>query len=99
MACSSARNTLANLGGSNDAGGTETRRFQTSILSFCNVAPIWFSKRQPEASTSGLELTGMKKALEMIEALRWKLRVFGIPIDGLQWARVADACMLSHLGF
>ena len=69
----------------NHAGDTETRRSQTGILLFCNRAPIiWFSKRQNsvEASTFGSEFTAMKNAVEMIEAMRYKLRMFGIPIEG-----------------
>jgi hypothetical protein len=55
------------------------------MLLFCNSAPtIWFSKRQNsvEASTFGSEFTAMKNAVEMIEALRYKLRMFGVPIEG-----------------
>jgi hypothetical protein len=69
----------------NHAGDTETRRSQTGILLFCNSAPtIWFSKRQNsvEASTFGSEFTAMKNAVEMIEALRYKLRMLGVPIEG-----------------
>ena len=47
----------------NHTGDTETRRFQTGILLFCNNAPIiWFSKRQNsvEALTFGSEFTKMK---------------------------------------
>ena len=36
-----------------------------------------------ESSTFGAEFCAMKTALEMIEDLRYKLRMFGIPIDGL----------------
>jgi hypothetical protein len=69
----------------NHAGDTETRRSQTGILLFCNKAPIiWFSKRQNsvEASTFGSEFTAMKNAVEMIESLRYKLRMFGVPVEG-----------------
>jgi hypothetical protein len=69
----------------NHAGDTETRRSQTGISLFCNAAPIiWFSKRQNsvEASTFGSEFTAMKNAVEMTEALRCKLRMFGVPLDG-----------------
>ena len=62
-----------------------TRRSQTGILIFCNRAPIiWFSKRQNtvEASTFGSEFQAMKNAVELLEALRYKLRMFGVPIDG-----------------
>jgi hypothetical protein len=69
----------------NHAGDTENRRSQTGILLFCNSAPIiWHSKRQNsvEASTFGSESTALKNATEMIEALRYKLRMFGVPIEG-----------------
>jgi hypothetical protein len=47
------------------------------------MAPIiWYSKRQNsvEASTFGSEFTAMKNAIELIEALRYKLQMFGIPV-------------------
>jgi hypothetical protein len=69
----------------NHAGDTETRRSQTGILLFCNRAPIiWYSKRQNsvEASTFGSEFTSMKTGIELIESLRYKLRMFGVPIEG-----------------
>jgi hypothetical protein len=62
-----------------------TRRSQTGILIFCNKVPIiWFSKRQNtvEASTFGSEFQAMKNAVELIKALRYKLLMFGVPIDG-----------------
>ena len=67
------------------AGDRVNRRSQTGILIFCNRAPIhWYSKRQPsvESSTFGAEFRAMKTAVEMVEALRYKLRMFGVPIDG-----------------
>ena len=69
----------------NHAGEKVTRRSQTGILIFCNKAPIMFmSKRQNsvETSTFGSEFTAMKQAIELIKALRCKLRMFGIPING-----------------
>ncbi|KAI2494420.1 Reverse transcriptase (RNA-dependent DNA polymerase) [Fragilaria crotonensis] len=50
-------------------------------------APImiwWFSKRQNtvETSTFGSKFQAMKNATELVEALRYKLRTFGVPIDG-----------------
>jgi hypothetical protein len=69
----------------NHAGNQSDRRSQTGVLIFINKAPIhWFSKRQPtvEASTFGAEFCAMKTAIEMVEALRYKLRMFGVPIDG-----------------
>jgi hypothetical protein len=42
------------------------------------------SKRQNtvEASTFGSEFQALKNAVELIESLRYKLRMFGVPIDG-----------------
>ena len=44
----------------------------------------WFSKKQNtcESSTFGSEFVAMRVATERIKALRYKLRMFGIPIDG-----------------
>ena len=35
-----------------------------------------------ETSTFGSEFTAMKQAVELIKALRYKLRMFGVPIEG-----------------
>ena len=62
-----------------------TRTSQTGILIFLNKAPIvWYSKRQNtvETSTFGSEFIAMRSAVEHIEALRYKLHMFGIPIEG-----------------
>lgn len=67
------------------AGDKRNRRSQTGVLMFVNRAPIhWFSKRQStvETSTFGAEFCAMKVGVEMVEALRYKLRMFGVPIDG-----------------
>jgi hypothetical protein len=67
------------------AGNKLTRRSHTGIIIFCNRAPIiWFSKRQNtvETSTFGSEFIAARIAVELIEALRYKLRMFGIPIQG-----------------
>jgi hypothetical protein len=67
------------------AGNRVTCRSQTGILIFVNRAPIiWYSKRQNtvETSTFGSEFVAMRIAVELIEALRYKLRMFVIPIEG-----------------
>lgn len=67
------------------AGDKITRRSRTGILIYLNSAPImWFSKRQNtvETSTFGSEFVAMRQAFEMIKAMNYKLRMFGIPIDG-----------------
>ena len=69
----------------NHAGNQKDRRSQTGILIFINKAPIhWYIKRQNtvETSTFGAEFCAMKIAVEMVEALQYKLRMFGVPIDG-----------------
>jgi hypothetical protein len=67
------------------AGNRVTRRSHTGIIIFCNRAPIlWFSKRQNTVETSsfGSEFVAARIAVELIEGLRYKLRMFGIPIEG-----------------
>ena len=62
-----------------------TRRSTTGIIMFINGAPIsWYSKRQNtiESSTFGSEFVALRIAVEMNEALRYKLRMMGIPILG-----------------
>jgi hypothetical protein len=62
-----------------------TRRSTTGIIFFLNGAPIkWYSKRQNtiESSTFGSEFVALRIAVEMNDALRYKLRMFGVPIDG-----------------
>ena len=51
---------------------------------FCNISPvIWRSKIQNgvETSTFGSEFTAMKNSVYLIASLRYKLRMFGVPID------------------
>ena len=67
------------------AGNRITRRSHTGIIVFVNNAPILFySKRQNtvETSTFGSELVALRIAKEMIVGLRYKLRMFGVPLQG-----------------
>ena len=69
----------------NHAGDVKDRRSQTGILIFLNKAPVhWYSKKQAtiESSTFGAEFCALRLGTDMIEALRFKLRMFGVPIDG-----------------
>ncbi len=69
----------------NHAGNVVTRRSHTGILIYVNNALItWFSKRQNtvESATFGSELVALRIAKEKIVELRYKLRMFGIPLDG-----------------
>ena len=52
---------------------------------YLNMSPIWwYSKRQNtvESSTYSSEYIALKTATEQIIALRYKLRMFGIPLEG-----------------
>jgi hypothetical protein len=67
------------------AGCKATRRSHTGVILFVNKAPIlWYSKRQNtvETSTFGSEFCAMKTAIDLIEGLRYKLRMMGIPLAG-----------------
>ena len=65
------------------AGESLTRRSRSGFIVFLNNAPIyWSSKKQTscETSTYGSELVAMKQAAEYVRGLRYKLRMFGIPV-------------------
>ena len=49
-----------------------------------NTPIVWFSKKQNtvESSTFGSEFVAMRIAKDLVVALRYKCRMFGIPIDG-----------------
>jgi hypothetical protein len=67
------------------AGNRVTRRSHTGIIIMINMAPvIWYSKRQNtvETSTFGSEIVALRIAVELIDSLRYKLRMFGVPISG-----------------
>jgi hypothetical protein len=69
-----------------DHGGCRlTRRSQTGVIIFLNRAPVvWYSKKQNtvKSLTFGSEYVAMRTALELIEGLRYKLRMMGVPILG-----------------
>ena len=65
------------------AANKVTRRSHTGFIIFMNRAPIIiYSKRQNtvEASTFSSEFVAMKACIEHITALRFKLRMFGLPV-------------------
>jgi hypothetical protein len=66
-------------------GNCITHCSQTGILIFINRALIiWYSKRQNtvETSTFGSKFVAMRIAVELTEALHYKLQMFGILLDG-----------------
>ena len=67
------------------ASNKVTYRSHTGIFIMLNSAPIvWYSKRQNtvESSTFGSEFVALRIATEMVQGLRYKLRMMGVPIDG-----------------
>ena len=67
------------------ASDKKTRRSHTGYIILVNRAPITrYSKRQAtvESNTFGSEFIALKTCAEHIISLRFKLRMFGIPIDG-----------------
>ena len=66
------------------AANKVTRRSHSGYIIFVNRAPVmWYSKRQNtvESSTFSSEFIALKVCMESIQALRFKLRMFGVPID------------------
>lgn len=69
----------------NHAGNLANRRSHSGILIYVNNSlTMWFSKRQNtvEASSFGSEFVALRIATEMIEAVRYKLRMFGVHVEG-----------------
>jgi hypothetical protein len=69
----------------NHAGNVVTRLSHTGILLILQNSPIvWLSRRQNtvETSTFGSEFVAMRTARDMVIAMRYKLRMFGVPLDG-----------------
>jgi hypothetical protein len=70
---------------SDHAGNLLTRRSRTGYIQMINMSIIaWHSKKQGsiEGSTFGSEFVAAKAAMEANRALRYKLRMLGVPIDG-----------------
>ena len=75
--------TITTFVDSDHAGDKMTRRSRTGVIIFVNRAPIiWYSKRQNtvETSTFGSEFVALKQAFEMVKSVKYKLRMFGIPL-------------------
>ena len=69
----------------NLAGNLIPRRIQTGVLIFWNRALIiWHRKRHNSVETSafGNEMMALKNGVKLVKALRYKLRMFGDPIEG-----------------
>jgi hypothetical protein len=69
---------------SDHAADKFTRRSRSGYILFLNSAPIsWYSKKQGTIETSvfGAEFVAMKTGFEVSRALRYKIRMMGIPLD------------------
>jgi hypothetical protein len=69
----------------NHAGNVVTRRSHTGVIIYLQNTPIiWHSRRQNtiETSTFGSEFVALRCVRDLIVALRYKLRMFGVPIEG-----------------
>ena len=78
----------------NHAGNAVTCRSHSGIIIFVQNAPfIWFSNRQNtvEEATFGSEIVALRICTELIFALHYKLRMFGVLLD-----RPADVFCDNH---
>jgi hypothetical protein len=67
------------------AGNLLTRRSHTGLMIFLNNALIdWYSKGQAtvESSTFGSKTIGLRTGIDKLQALRYKLYMMGVPMDG-----------------
>jgi hypothetical protein len=79
------RVTISAFVDANHAGNKVTRRLHTGIIIYVQNAPIlWYSKRQNtvEAATFGSEMVALWICKELILAIHYKLRMFGVEVDG-----------------
>ena len=57
---------------------------QSGILLFCNMSPvIWYNKKKNyvQTSTFGSDFTALKKGIRLTQAIKYKLQMFGVPLD------------------
>lgn len=66
------------------AANKKTGKLDTGYVVFVNRTPIiWYSNRQQtvEVSMFSSEFITMKTCIEAVQHLRFKLRMFGVPMD------------------
>jgi hypothetical protein len=81
------------------AGDRVSSRSRTGFLIFLNRALIdWYSKKQNTVETSvfGSEFCALKTATERIIALRYKLRMMGVPFDEPTFVRVDNMSVVYN---
>ena len=84
----------------NHAGNVVTRQSHSGIIIYVNNALIiWFSKRQNTAksSTFGSELVSMRICLDLIVSLRYKLRMFGLNLQGPAYTYCDNAGVVKNV--
>jgi hypothetical protein len=81
------------------AGDRESCRLRTGYLIFLNRALIdWFSKKQNSVETSvfGSKFCALKTATEKIIALRYKLRMMGVPLEDPTFVHVDNMSVVYN---
>jgi hypothetical protein len=81
------------------AANLVTRQSRSGVLIFVQRAPIvWHSKKQNsiETSTFGSEFMALKTGVELLEALRYKLRMMGVPIEGYTQVKVDNMSVVNN---
>ena len=81
------------------AANMVTRQSRTGVLIYVNRAPVlWYSKKQNsiETSTFGSEFMALKTGMELLEGVRYKLRMMGIEIDGHAHVRVDNMSVVNN---
>ena len=81
------------------AANVVTRQSRTGVFIFVNCALVmWYSKKQNSIETSsfGSEFMALKTGTEMLEGLRFKLRMMGVPIDGYCWTFVDNNAVVKN---
>ena len=84
---------------SDHAGDKLTRRSCTGVLIFLNRAQItWFTKKQNgvESGAFGAEFMAGMHGQELIRAMRYKLRMLGVPLDGPANCRLDNMSMVTN---
>jgi hypothetical protein len=81
------------------AANVVTRQSRTGVLIYCNMSLIiWHSKKQNsiETSTFGSEFMALKTGVELLEGLRYKLRMMGVPLDGHAYVKVDNMSVVRN---
>jgi len=81
------------------AANVVTRQLRTGVLIFVTSAPVlWYSKKQNSVETSsfGSEFMALKTGVELLEGLRYKLRMMGVPLEGYAFVFVDNQYVLAN---